>query len=230
MRTGAILAPMVRIYQVLLFLVAKPTAVILDGWVGREGPRFLRERDLEIILEQHIRERDSEIGTTEGRGALNFLDLDDRRIETEGASIDPASIFALPSKLDLPLVPEAHEPGGESFVAALMKVEYKWAILTDEGGEPRLVLDIDAYLRDARSGRQEVDPYRHCHRPIVVSDPEVTLDEVLGEFIVEAEDRDDLVIDRDVILYWSGETKRIVTGADVLGRLLRGIAQRTEPS
>ena len=35
----------------------------------------------------------------------------------------------------------------------------------------------------------------------------------------------DEVIDDDVILLW-GQRKRIVTGADLLGRLLRGIARR----
>jgi hypothetical protein len=35
----------------------------------------------------------------------------------------------------------------------------------------------------------------------------------------------DDVVDDDVILLWSGH-KRITTGADLLGRLLRGIAKR----
>ena len=33
-----------------------------------------------------------------------------------------------------------------------------------------------------------------------------------------------VIIDQDVILLW-GENKRVITGADVLGRLLRGIVQ-----
>ncbi len=69
-RVGALLAPAIRFYQVVLYLVAKPTAIILDAWIGPEGPTFLRERDMEIVLQRHIREADSEIGTTEGRGAV----------------------------------------------------------------------------------------------------------------------------------------------------------------
>ena len=38
MKMGALLAPLVRFYQVLLFPVAKPSAMILDGWIGPEGP------------------------------------------------------------------------------------------------------------------------------------------------------------------------------------------------
>ena len=32
------------------------------------------------------------------------------------------------------------------------------------------------------------------------------------------------MIDRDLILFW-GQERRIITGADLLGRLLRGIAR-----
>ena len=35
----------------------------------------------------------------------------------------------------------------------------------------------------------------------------------------------DVVIDHDLILVWSNE-KRLITGADILGRLLHGIARR----
>ena len=39
---------------------------------------------------------------------------------------------------------------------------------------------------------------------------------------VRPETAEDDVIDHDVILVWSDE-KRVITGADILGRLLRGI-------
>ena len=39
---------------------------------------------------------------------------------------------------------------------------------------------------------------------------------------VKPEHPEDDVIDNDLILVW-GEQKRIITGADLLGRLLRGI-------
>ncbi len=53
------------------------------------GPNFMRERDVEVILQKHIREEDSEIGAAEGRGALNFLDLDDRLVAHEGRPCSP---------------------------------------------------------------------------------------------------------------------------------------------
>jgi hypothetical protein len=41
---------------------------------------------------------------------------------------------------------------------------------------------------------------------------------------VYSEKHDDDVIDRDIILVWFESNKKIITGADILGRLLRGIA------
>ena len=227
-RIGAFLAPAIRIYQVLLFVVAKPTALLLDAWIGPEGPTYLRERDMEIVLQKHVREADSEIGATEGRGALNFLNLDDRLVVEEGAVIAPQTVFSFPAKLDLPIIPAPGEPGGDEFVEAIEKAHLKWAIITDEHNEPKLALETDGYLREVLSGRSNVDVYTYCHRPILVTDPQMTLEGVLDQFVVEAEHREDRVVDRDVVIYWTDKAQRIVTGADILGRLLEGIAKRTQ--
>jgi metal transporter CNNM len=48
------------------------------------------------------------------------------------------------------------------------------------------------------------------------------LGSVIGRMKVEPGSPEDDVIDDDLILVW-GEEKRIITGADLLGRLLRGI-------
>jgi metal transporter CNNM len=49
------------------------------------------------------------------------------------------------------------------------------------------------------------------------------LGEVIGRMKVVPERSDDDVIDHDLILVW-GSHRRIITGADLLGRLLRGVA------
>jgi hypothetical protein len=49
------------------------------------------------------------------------------------------------------------------------------------------------------------------------------LGEVLGRLKVAPERPGDDVIDNDMILVW-GSQRRIITGSDLLGRLLRGIA------
>jgi hypothetical protein len=53
------------------------------------------------------------------------------------------------------------------------------------------------------------------------------LGDVIGLMSVVSERAGDDVIDNDLILVW-GPQKRIITGADLLGRLLRGIA-KVEP-
>jgi metal transporter CNNM len=230
MRMGALLAPVIRFYQLLLYPFAKPCSLFLDAWVGPEGPNFMRERDVEIILQKHISEEGSEIGAAEGRGALNFLDLDDRSVENEGTSIDPGTVFAFEARLDLPLIPEPESEEGKDFLEALKKNDHKWVIITDTDDRPQLVLDAEAYMFNRYAGRSAVDVYHFCHRPIVVSDPETTIETVLPQLQVDAESRNDRIIDNDVILFWGESNRRIVTGADILGRLLQGIVHRIEPS
>lgn len=231
MKMGAMLTPIIRFYQILLYPFAKVSAIVLDAWIGPEGPNFMRERDVEIILQKHIREEDSEIGATEGRGALNFLDLDDRLIANEGKLIDSATIFAFPTNLDLPTIPQGEEEGAKELLDALKATEQKRAIICALDETPQLVLDIEPYLCHLFATRQadvQRTVYQFCHRPIIVSDPEATIDSVLSDFTVEAEHKNDHIIDRDVILYWPADGKRrILTGADILGRLLRGIVKRT---
>ncbi|MFT4548924.1 MAG: metal transporter CNNM [Verrucomicrobiales bacterium] len=228
MRMGSLLTPVIRFYQILLFPFAKPSALILDGWVGPEGPSYMRERDVEIILQKHIHEEDSEIGATEGRGALNFLDLDDRLVIMEGHDLDPQTIFQFPTKLDLPVIPELDTPEGEKFLERLKKIDKKYVVVTDENDYPHLVMDAEAFVFTQFTGKANLDIYKFAHRPVVVDDPAATVESVLDQLVVDAEHKNDRVIDRDVILFWTPDSKRIITGADILGRLLQGIARRVE--
>jgi metal transporter CNNM len=59
----------------------------------------------------------------------------------------------------------------------------------------------------------------------MVRDTSQRLREVLWRMSVHPEYPDDDVIDQDLILVW-GKEKRVITGADILGRLLRGIVMR----
>jgi metal transporter CNNM len=225
-KVGALLSPVIRFYQLLLYPVAKPSALILDMWIGPEGPIFYRERDIEIILEKHIHEESSEISANEGRGALNFLDLDDRKIPNEGSSISNETIYTFPTKLDLPILPDLHTTEGQAFIESLKSHQSEWAIITQEDGHPVIVLDTTKFLSDYFVNGDGADVYEFCHRPIIVTEEDTHLDSVLGEFVVEAEHHEDIVVDRDVVLFWTDTTKRIITGADIFGLLLKGIAKR----
>lgn len=226
LKVGGLLSPAIRFYEIILYPITKPCAILLDGWIGPEGPSFFEERDIEIILERHIDEEDSEISANEGRGALNFLDLDDRKISREGNELDPKTVYQFPTKLDLAMLPAVDSEEGRQFVDSLKKHHHRWAVIVDESGNPVIVMDTTKFLSDLMVQGDQTDPYEQCHRPIVVRDEDTYLDSVLGEFVVEAENSRDHVVDRDIVLYWTPDHKRIITGADIFGRLLKGIARR----
>jgi hypothetical protein len=97
-------------------------------------------------------------------------------------------------------------------------------IIINGADQPVLVLDADHFLRDALFGEMSANPETYWHRPIIVTDPNTRLDSVLGRMKVKPERPGDDVIDDDLILVW-GDRKRVITGSDLLGRLLRGIAE-----
>lgn len=227
LRAGSALAPLIRFYEFVLYPLAKPSSMLLDRWIGAEGPNFLREEDFEVMLARHIDERSTDISHAEGRGALNFLRLDDLRVSGEGSSLDPRTIFPLPFRDNRPDLPHPDTEEGHAFIGRITRTEHRWIVFTDENERPVLVLDANDYTRAVRAGRA-ADPLEFTHRPIVVTDPEAPLDEVLSRLVVEAESFDDKLVDREVILYWGERSKRIITGPDLLGRLLHGIAQRRE--
>ena len=111
------------------------------------------------------------------------------------------------------------------FVERVHRSKEKWVIITDESDLPRLVLDADGFLRELLV-EQRYRPSWHCHRPIILDRTNVPLGELLTQLKVNPEHDDDDVIDHDLILVWTGTHKRIITGADILGRLLRGIVKR----
>ena len=84
-----------------------------------------------------------------------------------------------------------------------------------------------SFLRAALFQGPRFNPLLYCHRPIIVRDEHATLGEVIPKLKVHPERSDDDVIDDDIILFW-GQEKRIITGSDILGRLLRGIVQQQE--
>ena len=68
------------------------------------------------------------------------------------------------------------------------------------------------------------NPLLYCHRPIIVRDKKTTLGEIIPKLKVHPERYDDDVIDKDIIIFW-GSHMPIITGSDILGRLMRGIVQ-----
>ena len=222
MRMASLLSPVMRFYQRLLYPVAGPSAWMLDRLIGEEQILFMRERQLKGVIEKHIESDGAEIDFIEGRGALNFLDIDDVPISEEGETIDPGSIVTLPTTVDLPLIPEVATPA-DPFVTAVNASGRKWVILVDGDGSPQLVLDADGYLRAVMTDAGAVDAYSHCHRPIIVSDPDSPLGHIIERLRKGIDVDSDAAIDKDIVLLWADDLKKVITGADLLGRLLRGI-------
>ncbi|MGB5438578.1 MAG: DUF21 domain-containing protein [Gammaproteobacteria bacterium] len=227
MRMGSLLAPVLRFYQILLYPVAKPSALVLDRWLGEEGVSYFRERDLHTVISKHIEADESDISRLEGIGAMNFLALDDIVVTREGEQVDPESIISLPVKDGLPVFPAYERHALDPFLLKVNSSGKKWVIIVDEHSEPCVVLNANAFLREALFGKGPVHPYGYFHRPVIVRNTATLLGNVLSRLWLHASAKENDVIDNDLILIWA-EEKRVITGSDILGRLLRGIAVRDE--
>jgi hypothetical protein len=224
LRLAALLAPVLRLYQVLLYPVARPSAMLLDAWLGGEGIRYFRERDLRQVIQLHMDSAESDIAWVEGQGALNFLDIDDVPLEDEGEAIDPESILRLEFDGDHVLFPIIEPSADDPFVQAVNRSGQPWVVILDLQDEPRLVLSTDDLLRAALFSPGRFDLRKYCHRPIIVRNPGEKLGTLIQRFRVRPHDQGDDVLEDDVILLWSARP-RIMTASDLLGRLLRGIAR-----
>lgn len=227
LKMASTLAPIIRAYQFILYPVAKPCGYLLDAWLGKEGITYFREENLRAIIYKHVESDEAEVDTLEGIGALNFLDIDDLSVFEEGELVDAASIVPLPTKVDFPIIPEISAQPDDPFLQSINASGHSWVILTDEKTQqPLMAMDADGFLRAIIFSKNKVvDPYSYCHRPILINDSGASLGEAIHRLkISENSDYDhDGVIENDVILIW-GENKRIITGADILGRLLKGVA------
>ena len=199
--------------------------LLLDRWLGEEGIRYFREHQLREVIQKHIEADEGDVDRLEGLGALNFLALDDLPLFHEGEILDPDSIIELPVERSRPIFPAFKRTPDDPFLQRVQRSGHKWITIVREDGQPVVVLDADGFLRAALFEARECQPMRYCHRPIIVRDEKAVIGDVIPRLKVEPETPEDDVIDQDIILVWS-ERKRIITGADILGRLLRGIVPR----
>lgn len=228
LRMAALLAPVLRFYQVFLYPVARPTAWVLDRWLGKELITYFGERDLRRILRAHMTADETEVDRVEGTGALNFLALDDIPVSREGEPLDPSSIIRLPldgADLRLPIILPGEIP---PFLREVHASGHPWVILVGPDDRPRYALDADGLIRATVLDAGDVDARAFCHVPIVVTESDARLGSFLEQLEHHQIKRGDDVIDHDLIVVWTADQRRIITGADILGRLLRGISTRSE--
>ena len=223
LRMVSMLAPLLKFYQILLYPAAKPTAKILDAWLGAEGILYFREHSLREVIQKHIEADESDVDRLEGIGALNFLAIDDLLVGDEGEHIDPDSMISLEFQRDLPVFPSFEKSTSDPFLKQVQASKKKWVVLTDTTGEPHFALDSDAFLRGVLFEETPTNPIGYCHRPIIVRNPNLPLGNILCQLKECVHCMQGDIIDQDVILIWGREEKRVITGADILGRLLKGI-------
>jgi metal transporter CNNM len=161
----------------------------------------------------------------EAVGALNFLALDDIPVLEEGELIDPLSIVKLPSVNQRLAFPKFERTPTDPFLRQLDASRKKWVIIIDDLDQPSWVLDADHFLRDALFSEAALDMEIYWHLPVIVSETSARMGDVMGRMKVKPNHPEDDVIDNDLILVW-GNQKRIITGSDILGRLLRGISTK----
>ena len=169
--------------------------------------------------------RTTDIGREEAIGALNFFTIDDLPIISEGSPIDPASIIQLPVSKGSVQFPAFSEDPEDAFLGTVAASGKSWVIIVNENNEPLYALDADGMLRHALFRKGVTNPMKYCHKPVVVHDRDQPLGEALVKLKFDVHDTDD-IIRQDIILVW-GKEQRIITGADLIGRLLRGIAHRS---
>jgi metal transporter CNNM len=169
---------------------------------------------------------ESDVSELEGIGAMNFLTLDDFTVIQEGEKVDPSSVINLPVQAGSPIFPRFEASKDDPFLLRVNRSGKKWVIIVDDMRQPRLVLNANAFLRAALFSSEVVNPHHFCHRPIIVRDIKTLLGNVLSDLKVYADSESDDVVDHDIILIWA-EQRRVITGADILGRLLRGISHRS---
>ncbi|MCC5860981.1 MAG: DUF21 domain-containing protein [Gammaproteobacteria bacterium] len=229
LRVASLLSPVLRVYQCLLWPVAWPVAKVLDRLIGPEGIPWLRERELRDLLRQHA-EAGTEVGPVEARGAINFLALDDVPAVREGEPLAPDSVIELPFVAGRPVFPAFSRDPDDPFLRRLAASGKKWLVLVDETARPRFVLNSHRALREALLADQPPDLARLIHRALVIDDPAEPLGRALTRLSVRPEHAEDNVIDEDLIVLWSEGERRIITGSDILGRLLHGIVRQAAPA
>lgn len=219
MVVGHYLSPVISMYEIVLYPIVKPVAVILDAAVGEEGIRYFREPDFKQIIREHVEAGKSEIGQFEGIGALNFLTMDDLQIGNEGVPLDPDSIIELEEPHQKLQFPNYQRSPDDPFLQRIQSCGKKWIVFTDPSDDPVYILNTNRFLRDVFLEDQASQIRDYCHNPVVIRDAERSIGSVMKTLVDKSDG--EVTIHQDLLLLWRPEP-RIMTGSDLLRRLLRG--------
>lgn len=217
------LAPVLRIYQFILYPFAKPSAMLLDAWLGKEAIQYFAEKNIILLLKKHIEGSNNEIDFIEGTGAINFLSLDDVLVSDEGETIKPESIIPLSMKNGKHVYPDFKGEVDDEFIQQINRSDKKWIIFTSPEGTPVSVMDADGFIRSVLFCEHCPGIDNFCHQPLIVTDESIDMGKVILDMRSNFHENEDIPIEKDIVLFWTPKVKKIITGADILGRLLTGI-------
>ncbi len=229
-------SPLIWILKWITSPVSYPLAHCVDALYGKNPIKRLNERDLlsdlELELEEwqgkSMRHREHTLDPVELMTLMNAAKADDEPAREAGKLLDPKTIVPLEFKNEHPVFPEL----GGFIRETLSTAAHPWFVLTEaKTGKPRSLLEVDGFIRSAYAmavtGKvAQFNPHDHTFAVRVYHDPDTRLGEVISQFRVHALNPRDDVIDIDVALIWTSTDQWIVTGGDVLGRFLRGVAKR----
>lgn len=223
LRMASFLSPVLKFYQIILFPVAKPSALFLDSWLGKESVQYFAETNIKLFIKKHMDAHHTEIDHLEGTGAINFFSIDDMKVIHEGEDFNPDSIISLKSEEGKILFPEYKPNQNDSFIQKLNKSGEKWVVITDEKNDPKLALDADEFIRSELFCNESKGIENYCHQPLIVRDENSNLATIIKKLKIQIDISSDVPLEKDIVILWNDGYRRIITGADILGRLLKGI-------
>lgn len=223
LRMASFLSPALKFYQIILFPVAKPSAILLDKWLGKESVQYFEEKNIKLFIKKHMEGFQNEIDHLEGMGAINFFSIDDIKVIHEGEELHPDSIIRLKSKDGKIIFPKYERKQEDDFIQKINKSGEKWVVFTDENNKALLALDADAFIRSEIFCDDCKGIAEYCHTPFVIGDEHSNLATVIKMLKTKIDIHSDLPLEKDIVLFWNDSTKKIITGADILGSLLKGI-------
>jgi len=217
LKYGALFAPMMRFYQVvLLYPIAKPTALALNYFLGKESPSYYSEQDLISLIEEHLDpSNELDISSLEGRGAISFLQLDDRLIRSVGRKLKQNEITELNFKAGRLLKFDYAPHPSDGFIKKILGSHSQHQILVDSQNEPKLVLLKDLFVKAIFSQQEAVNVRDYCVKPVVVISEKSTVAEVMKHFANNVSNTE------TVVLYWAKNEKRLLVADDLLNLLIR---------
>lgn len=223
LKFGAFFAPMIRFYQVLLYPLAKPSAMALNYFLGKEHPRYYNEKDLIALIEEHLSAKGSlDISMEEGRGAIAFLKLDDRFVKDVGTKLEAAQVLPCKFKKDQLSKITFKPTPTDAFISKLLVCNKEWMILTDTEGRPQLALDVACFVKAVFAKQEALNVRDYCVKPMIVTNSKIKVSTVLKHFVMRTKECNKVSCSSgtSVVLFWQGKTKKILKSDDLMALLL----------